>query len=157
MGGKPASPGETVAFLLSQLGFRSSAEFAARLEPLGVDPVHVGMLRIIAAAEGPSQQALSSSLGIPASRMVALVDDLERKGLVERRVNASDRRARALHLTAKGRRVAEQVRTVGLAHEAAVCAPLDDAERDQLLGLLRRVADALGIQREVHPALTRRA
>jgi hypothetical protein len=69
-----------VAFLLSQLGFHSTWLWKDRLAPLGIDPRHVVLLRHVAAAEGQSQQALGRAMQIPPSRMVALVDELERAG-----------------------------------------------------------------------------
>ena len=58
------------------------------LEPVGIDPREFLLMRFVAASEGQSQQALAERLGVPASRMVALVDRLEEAGLVERRPNA---------------------------------------------------------------------
>ena len=57
------------------------------------------MLSHLAANEGQSQQALSSALGIHRSAVVALVDDLEQRGLAERRRDPVDRRAYTLYLT----------------------------------------------------------
>src|SRR4051794_21274143 len=90
-------------FLLVQLGTHAHRRFAERLAELGLHPRHFGMLSHIAAAEGQSQQTLSDALGIHRSAMVALVDDLERRGLAERRRNPADRRAYTLHLTPPGR------------------------------------------------------
>src|SRR5215218_10254758 len=87
------------AFLLSQVGFHSSRLWRERMARLHLDPREVVLLRHVAAAEGKSQQALAEALQIPASRMVALVDGLERRGLVQRRPIRGDRRVRALHLT----------------------------------------------------------
>src|SRR5579872_2166678 len=90
------------AFLLSQVGAHSSARFAERLEPMGLKPPHVGILRVIDQADGLSQQALGERLGIFPSRLVAIVDELERLGLIERRHNPTDRRSYALYLTKTG-------------------------------------------------------
>src|SRR5918995_82384 len=88
-----------VAFLLSQLGYHSSRRWKARLAPLGLDPRQVMVLRRLTADEGPSQQALGDALQIPPSRMVALVDALEQRGLLLRQPSPTDRRVRTLHLT----------------------------------------------------------
>lgn len=154
-----AEPGEvlsgSVGFLLSKLGMTSAMGFAAELEPLGIDPRHFGMLRIIASTEGQSQQQLGGAMHVPPSRMVALVDDLEERGLVERRRNPSDRRAHALHLTAKGRRLYDKALAVATAYEDRLCVHLSEAERDELLGLLRRVAVPFDLPTGVHPTMTR--
>lgn len=111
------------------------------------------MLRALSAAEGPSQRAVCTALGITPSRMVAVVDSLEAKGLVERRQNLQDRRARAVYLTdAGGRTLAGVIDRVAKV-EQWLSEPLVDSEREALLGLLRRLADHMGLGGEVHPAV----
>jgi len=112
------------------------------------------MLRYVAASEGQSQQALGGALHIPTSRMVAFVDDLEERGLLERRQNPSDRRSHALFLTADGHRLVAESFAVAAEHEATVCAGLTGAERDELLRLLQQVGQSLGVIVDVHPELT---
>ena len=75
----------SVGFLISQLGFFSSKGFMEALAPLGIGPREFLLMRFVDASEGRSQQALAERLGIPPSRMVALVDHLEEAGFVERR------------------------------------------------------------------------
>lgn len=60
---------------------------------------------------------LADPLGIPASRMVGIVDELERRSLVERRRNPDDRRAYALHLTAEGSKVLKNARRIARDHD----------------------------------------
>jgi DNA-binding MarR family transcriptional regulator len=153
LGEAPRGPDDTVAFLLSKLGFVSRAGFAAALAPLGFEPRHAGLLRAVAAHEGRSQQALGQALGFAPSRIVALVDDLEARGLVERHLNPKDRRAREIHLTPAGREAMRAIAEVGLRHEADVCAPLSPDERRTLLQLLRRIAGTMDLPIATHPAL----
>ena len=68
--------------------------------------------------------------------MVAFVDLLESRGLLERRQNADDRRTRALHLTDAGRDLLERAFALAVADERNLCADLTDAERTQVLELL---------------------
>jgi len=84
-------PPARVRLLLIQLGYHAARRLNARLEPLGLEPRHYGVLRAIAAREGATQQAVGSRLDLAPPRMVALIDDLEKRGLVERRRNPSDR------------------------------------------------------------------
>lgn len=142
-----------VAFVLSGLGYHAAQRFRERLAPLGLAPRHVGVLTALASAEGMSQHALGQHLEIPPSRMVALVDELEARGLVERRRNPADRRAYALVLTDAGRRVLEQVAALADEHERQLCAALDAEERETLLRLLRRIAAQQGLPQRVHPSL----
>ncbi|HEV2362209.1 MAG TPA: MarR family transcriptional regulator, partial [Acidimicrobiales bacterium] len=102
-----------------------------------------------------SQQAMADALQIPPSRMVSLIDELEDKGLVERRSHPSDRRARAIYVTDKGREAAASAMQLAMGHERAVCSSLTQAEREQLIELLLRVAASQGLQPGVHPDLAR--
>ena len=151
---KPAEVlAENVGFLLSKLGFECHRQCIQALDPVGLHPPHAGLLRCVAAAEGQSQQALADALAIPPSRIVAIVDDLEEKGLVERRLNPADRRARALFLTTKGRRVLAQATDRMAKIEEELCAPLTAAERDRLRDLLRKIASEREIPIGVHPGM----
>src|SRR4051794_41255119 len=96
-------------FLLVQLGTNEHRRFAERLAGLGLHPRHFGMLSHLAAAEGQSQQALSDALGIHRSAMVALIDDLEQRGLAKRSRDPVDRRAYTLHLTPAGHALLAQL------------------------------------------------
>lgn len=148
-----AQPFSTVGFLLSQLGAANAKRFAEILAPVGLEPRQFAVLRHLAQAEGRSQQALADSLRIPPSRMVALIDELEERALVERRLNPDDRRARALFVTEAGREVLGRAMSLGMAHEGALCSVLRPGEREQLLDMLQRVAGSQGLQPGVHPEL----
>ena len=141
-----------MAFLLSQVGAHSSARFAERLEPLGLKLPHVGILMAIELTDGLSQQALCDRLGVFSSRLVGLIDDLEGRGLVERRDNPADRRSYAPFLTEAGRATLEQIRGVGKQHRDAVCAALSETERALLADLLARIAAEQGLTPGVHPS-----
>jgi DNA-binding MarR family transcriptional regulator len=121
-------PGDHLSFLLVQLGLHGARRFGERLAPLGLEQRHAGMLLRLAANEGQSQQALAERIGVNATRMVFLVDELEKLGLVERRRNPAD-----------------QVRAVTAEHEAELGAGLTEAQRAQLVSLLRLVADEQGL------------
>jgi len=143
--GEAKVPFTGVAFLLSSLGFAVARRFATTLQGFDLEPRDFALLRAISFTEGLSQQSLGERLGIPASRMVAIVDELERRKLVERRQNPDDRRARALYLTSAGRKLFEKAFKAAFAHEQAVTAELSDAEREQLRELLVKAAAGLGV------------
>ena len=143
------------AFLLAQIGGHAAARFAERLSALGITPAHAGLLRVIAASDGASQQQVALTLGMFASRMVALVDELQERKLVERLPNPEDRRTYSVALTAEGRRVLDAIGRVAREHQEALLASLGKAERDTLADLLLRVADQQGLVRGVHPGFAR--
>jgi DNA-binding MarR family transcriptional regulator len=142
-----------VTFVLSQLGFHVAQRFGEAIAPLGLVPPHVGILQLVAREPGQSQQALSGKLGIPANRLVGMLDELEGRELIRRERSPADRRVFAIHLTPEGEEMTARVRAIGAEHERAITAPLSRAERDQLAALLRRVADAEGLAPGIHPGL----
>jgi|SRR5262245_25418702 len=148
---------ESPAFLLAHVGGHAAAAFTERLRALELVPADAGILRIVQATEGISQQALGTELGVAPSRLVALIDDLEQRGLVERRDQPSDRRSYALYLTSKGGAVLKRIAHVAREHQRALCAALTDVERDQLAALLKRIADEQGLRPAVHPGFSRLA
>jgi DNA-binding MarR family transcriptional regulator len=139
------------AFLLAQLGAHATARFAERIAGIGLKPAQAGLLRLVTWEPGQSQQALAAKLGTPPSRLVPLVDELEERGLIERRRDPADRRHYALYLTDDGTRFMKQLGQIGAAHEDDICAPLSPAERSQLHDLLSRLADHQGLSVGVHP------
>ncbi|MFL5521428.1 MAG: MarR family winged helix-turn-helix transcriptional regulator [Gemmatimonadales bacterium] len=134
-----------MAFELSSLGYAVSRGFKEAMAAYALEPRDFAVLRTLGAVEGQSQQALASRLQIPPSRMVAIVDQLELRGLVERRPHATDRRIRELFLTATGRELFAQAHAEALGYDRHVTASLSRAEREQLLDLLARIAADLGI------------
>lgn len=146
------TPAVSVGFTLSSLGYAVSRRFQATLAPLGLEPREFALLRTIAPQQGASQQAIGEQLQIPPSRMVAFVDALEARGLVERRANPEDRRARALYLTDEGRELLASAFALASELEAHLCAGLTAPERERLLHALQSVGARLGIEPGAHAA-----
>ena len=78
------SPGKAAAFLLAQLGSHAAKQFAQPLAPLKLAPPHAGILRMLNRSSGFSQRELAIRLGMHASRLVGIVDEMESLGLVVR-------------------------------------------------------------------------
>jgi MarR family transcriptional regulator, lower aerobic nicotinate degradation pathway regulator len=131
-------------FLLSWNGQRTTHEFTAALEPLGLRPPHFGVLTLIDAHPGCAQQELVDRSLIDPSSMVAVIDELEELGLAERRAHPGDRRKHAVHLTAGGRRTLQQARQVAMETAKEMFAPLTAREVETLRGLLRKLAGVEG-------------
>jgi DNA-binding MarR family transcriptional regulator len=151
----PAEGSASASFLLAQIGSHAAAKFAERLAPLDFTPAHAGILRILGRRGPLTQQALAGILGMFASRLVALVDQLESRGLIERRDNPEDRRSYALHLTEKGRVALQSIGRVAREHQKALLAALSIDEQRQLAQLLQRIADDQRLTRGVHPGYAR--
>jgi DNA-binding MarR family transcriptional regulator len=104
-----------------------------------ITPGHFGVLVVIEANRGLSQSALARALGIERSTMVAVIDALEARGLVERRNSTTDRRSYALTLTERGRALLKRLKPLVRQHEARIGSALSGAERAQLIDLLHRL------------------
>jgi DNA-binding MarR family transcriptional regulator len=141
-----------IAFLLAQLGAHTSERFAARLAELDLTPAHVGVLRVVGQNPGLSQQALSERLGSLPSRIVRLVDELEQRGLVERRRSQTDRRNHELYVAeSAGEQLGAVLAAVG-EHDAEITGGLTAAEKRALAELLGKLAAHQGLGPEVHPS-----
>jgi DNA-binding MarR family transcriptional regulator len=127
-------------FLISRMGHVASKQFAEQLEELELTPRLWGALNVLDAEGAITQQALGACTGIDPSSMVGTIDELESRGLVERRRHPSDRRAHALHLTDAGREILTQGRQQAHRAQEQLLAPLSSEERKQLHELLLRLA-----------------
>jgi DNA-binding MarR family transcriptional regulator len=144
---------ERIPFLLAQLGAYVSSDFQHRLAPIGADPRTYAVLLALASADGQSQRQLSERLGIHRNAMVTVIDNLEQRGLAKRLTHPEDRRAVAVTLTAKARRLLPALHDQGRDLEDEIAAPLSSKERTTLRRLLQRVAAGAGLIPGVHPHL----
>jgi DNA-binding MarR family transcriptional regulator len=142
-----------VGFTISTTGYAVARGFRELLAPLELEPREFALLRTVATSEGVTQQAIGERMGVAPSRMVAFVDALEQRGLLERRQNPDDRRARALFLTPAGRELLDRAFAVAVEHERNLSGELSAEEREQLLDLLERVGVQVGIPRGVHAVM----
>jgi DNA-binding MarR family transcriptional regulator len=145
---------QTLAFLLSQVGIYASRRFAERIAAVDLNPPLFRILNLVDAREGQSQQAIGAAIEVPPSRMVALVDELEQRALVERRPDPKDRRVRALFLTAKGRKSLTRGREIAKQHEQDLTEGMPPADRQRLVDLLQKIVDQQAIGSGVHPGLS---
>jgi DNA-binding MarR family transcriptional regulator len=129
-------------YLLARLGQASAARFHAALAPENLHPRHFGVMSIVAAQPGITQQRLSQYTAIDASSMVAVLDELEAKGLAERRAHPGDRRARSIFLTPTATETLERLRKRADSLQRELLAALEQDEREQLHELLLKLATA---------------
>lgn len=112
----------------------------ARLAPLDLKVRSLSVLWLAGQDLEPTQRELSEFLGLDPSQVVALVDELQRRGLVERRPDERDRRSRIIVATAGGRELLEQGLTAVREAGDVSFANLTDRERKTLAELLTKVA-----------------
>jgi DNA-binding MarR family transcriptional regulator len=86
-----------------------------------------------------------------ASRLVAVIDDLEERGFIERQPSNTDRRLYALHMTKSGKEQISAIGAIAREHGRDLLDGLSNDERLTLTTLLERVAKNQGLQEGVHP------
>jgi DNA-binding MarR family transcriptional regulator len=127
-------------FLLGYLGEKSRRSFIALLEPHGFHPREFGLMTVMAKRPGLTQQELASLARVDPSSMVALLDDLERRGIAERRIDPEDRRRRSVYLTDKGHEQMQVLQREARKAAKSFLGPLTEDERATLNTLLRKLA-----------------
>lgn len=138
----PGELGKFPGYLLARLGEASRRRFHKALEPEGLHPRHFGVMTMLAAHPGMSQHQLHEKTAIDPSSMVAVIDELEARGLAERRPDPADRRARQVFLTEQGEHTLERIRGLAAGLQREFFGALTTDERKTLHALLRKLADA---------------
>ncbi|MBJ7355218.1 MAG: winged helix-turn-helix transcriptional regulator [Thermoleophilaceae bacterium] len=144
---------ESIGFMLSKVGNAVSSRFGEILSEYELVPRQFFVLNLICQHEGESQQAIAGSIGVAKSQMVSVVDELEAKGYLERRVNPDDRRQHALFVTKSGKAMQEKAINAAREHELAVRSVLSKAEAETLLGALHKIAELDGTPIGVHASI----
>src|SRR5207302_5634338 len=93
--------------LLMKFFFAQRGHLSSRGEPFELSPVQCHVLHLIEPGRPVPMGRLADTLSCDASNVTGLVDRLERRGLVERRPSAEDRRVKVLELTPTGSRIRE--------------------------------------------------
>jgi DNA-binding MarR family transcriptional regulator len=130
---------DETGFLLQWAHQKMRAAINDVLRPLGFNTRHLAVLNALAVRGPLSQRSITDLLDMDKSVVVYVLDELERRNLIERRRVEHDRRAYAVHLTVEGR---EQLTAVGMAAgpvNQRLLAPLEADERRQLNDLLWRI------------------
>jgi DNA-binding MarR family transcriptional regulator len=115
-------------------------DFFRTFADLELRPAHFGLLVVVGESPGLKQAEASAALGIQTPNFVALVDELESRGLAQRLRAENDRRSHALHLTKAGEALLKRVVARQEEHEARMTAKLGPAGREQLMSLLEKLA-----------------
>jgi MarR family transcriptional regulator, lower aerobic nicotinate degradation pathway regulator len=140
----PRLPAELVAssvFLLKRLGFAAKQRALDEYEQTGLGPYHHAVLTLLDEGVPETQAAIADSLGYDRGTLVGLLDELEERGLVERKRDPEDRRRHVVRLTADGKRTLGQLRALSTRLEDEFLAPLDAEQRATLHALLLELAE----------------
>lgn len=138
--GPPRELLQSTAFLLKRLGWAAKERALHAFEPTGLSPYHHAVLAFLAEGEPKTQGTIADALRYDRSQLVGWLDELEERGLVERRRDPADRRRQLVKLTPEGKKALTRLRALAARLEEELLRPLDEGERKTLHGLLARLA-----------------
>src|SRR5581483_7853362 len=127
-------------FLLARLGLAFKAQAIAAAEQAGFEIYDYSVLAILAEGARETQSTIADALAVDPSRLVALLDSLEERGIIARQRDPQDRRRHVVSITPRGDRELERLREIATRFEDEFFAPLTADERRELHGLLTRLA-----------------
>lgn len=104
-------------------------------------PVQFAALDAICIEPGMDQIGLSGATALDRTTIAGVVERLETKGLIDRKMGAHDRRTRTLWITDAGRRVLDDIAPSVLRAQERILGPLKPQERDVFMTLLSQVVD----------------
>jgi DNA-binding MarR family transcriptional regulator len=136
-------PEELIAsttFLLKRLGYSAKERGFKAYEEQGLHPYHYAILLALDEGAHETQGAIADALGYDRGQLVGLLDELEQRGLVERRRDPDDRRRHLVQMTSEGKRTLRRLRALARELEDDFLEPLSEAEREKLHGLLLKLA-----------------
>ena len=136
-------PGFAVWLKIAVLHARATHRLADLLRPHALTVAQHDALAHLYVDDGISQQALAQRLLVSKGNVTGLVNRLADQGLVERRDDPEDRRARRITLTAAGRRTAEKALREQAKLVASMMSVLSDKDQETLRRLLDRMAQQL--------------
>src|SRR5215468_48346 len=127
-----------LSYLLRQICLGIMAEV---LGPADLRPVEYATLTTLDAEPGIDQVHLAARIACDKMSTSQLVERLEKRGLISRRTDPADRRARVLHLTPKGLALRRRLQPAALAAQDRILAPLRPEERPLLIDLIARIVE----------------
>lgn len=148
-GATAASPAKELlfarpGFLIRRLQQIHYALFFEECGAENITPVQYGILTVVSVMADLDQSALGREVGLDRTTTADVVNRLEERGLVERLANPADKRRRHVRLTAKGRRIVEDLRSRMARAQERLLEPLRPAERTMLMDLMGILVEAYG-------------
>jgi MarR family transcriptional regulator, lower aerobic nicotinate degradation pathway regulator len=128
------------AYLLKRLGGAMKEASLAAFDAAGESPYHYSVLAVLEESPRETQATIADSLGYDRSWLVGLLDELEEKGLIERRRDPDDRRRHLVSLQPAGKRKLAELRAISKRVEDEFLAPLGSKQRIELHRLLLELA-----------------
>src|SRR5690349_14807539 len=117
--------------------------FSRHSQEIGESPGRFATLTIIARNPGISQTELSHANGRDKSSLTPVVEDLVRRGLVERKRTDDDRRTYRLNLTPAGRKTLTEMTRCARRHERNLDRLIGGRDRKRFIAVLKRIAQGI--------------
>jgi DNA-binding MarR family transcriptional regulator len=139
----PRPPKELVSstsFLLKRLAWAVKDRTLQAYESTGLSPYHYAVLALLEEEPRETQAMIADALGYDRSHLVGLLDELEKRTLIERKRDPVDRRRHIVTLTVAGRRMLARLRSISKQVEDEFYEPLDPDQRALLHRLLLELA-----------------
>ena len=140
----PGMEREELGSLFGRITRRLMAAEGPLLDDHGLSMWGYSVLSQLARQPGVNQLTLATAIGYDKSRLITLLDELEREGLIDREPDPADRRNRLVQLTAAGEARHAAVQADIRAMEDDLLGELSAAERRSLISMLARLANASG-------------
>lgn len=128
------------SFLLKRLGFAVRDRVSDAFEAAGASAYHYAVLAVLEEGDRETQATIADALAYDRSYLVGLLDELEERGLVERRRDPADRRRHLVKVTPAGTKALARLRAVHERVDDEFFAPLSTEERATIHALLLRLA-----------------
>ena len=119
-------------------------DFFAAFAPFDIKPAQYSILTIIESNPGLKQTQVCDALGIKRTNFVAMIDELERRGLMRRDKSPGDRRSHALVLTFAGAELMPKLHETSAAHEQGLIDALGSVRHKDMLRTLNALAQDFG-------------
>ncbi|QKG21929.1 MarR family winged helix-turn-helix transcriptional regulator [Actinomadura verrucosospora] len=126
-------------FLLARLGSLTARSWTAFLAAHDLSQGQYAVLVTLDEHGPQGQRRLAGLVAVDARNIVAVLDSLAKRGLVERRPDETDRRRRTIALTEQGHALVKAVADAAAEEQDGFLRALDPAERAQLNVLLKRI------------------
>jgi len=127
-------------FLAKRVGFAIKERMMEAFEVSGLSMYDHSILTLLDEEPTETQAQIADALGYDRSHLVGVLDDLEERGLIERRRDTQDRRRHLVTMTPAGHKALTRLRTVVSQVEDEYFEPLNATERKTLTSLLGRLA-----------------
>lgn len=139
--------GDLPGYYIRRLHQIAIGKFVTETGELGITPVQWAVLRAAKNQPEMDQRTMAKRVGFDTSTIGAVIDRLERRGLLERRISPHDKRVRLLVATAEAIALLKRMEPRVIAVQDWILAPLSDTDKKRFMTMMRTIVEAYGDSR----------